>query len=110
MEKSVLYEHRSHNSRLVHLYMRSKSEYYSPILEKEKVSEGYEKWQYLRDFEFPEDFDSSLLEKDFIHIKMKGSKCPHHGTNLTSCKPVNGIVQCPQHGLKWNIETKELVL
>src|SRR6478609_11117185 len=86
MNSDILDEHRQFNSRLVHLYAKTRSEYYSPILEKDKMSETYEKWQYLRHHDFPDDFDNELLKKDFIHIKMKGEKCPHHGTNLKGCK------------------------
>ena len=37
--------------------------------------------------------------------KMKDMKCPHHNTNLTSCKAVNGVLTCPMHGLRWDITT-----
>lgn len=35
--------------------------------------------------------------------------CPHKGACLKSQPVVDGVVTCPQHGLRWNVATGELV-
>lgn len=40
--------------------------------------------------------------------RMKNMICPHKKTKLHSCKTIGDIVQCPLHGLKWNVKTGEL--
>lgn len=47
----------------------------------------------------------SVLNYDCIH---KG-KCPHRGYDLSQEVPVNGIITCPLHGLKFNAKTKKLL-
>jgi hypothetical protein len=43
------------------------------------------------------------------HLK-PGLICPHKGADLTHCPAdENGVVECPLHGLRWNIHTGELV-
>ena len=36
-------------------------------------------------------------------------KCPHRGYDLSREVPVNGIIECPLHGLKFDEKTKELI-
>jgi len=49
------------------------------------------------------------LELEYRDVKMKCGRCPHWGFDLRSVKPVNGVVQCPGHGLCWKMGTGELV-
>lgn len=97
-----------------HLYPKWKelnAEYYAPIMEVDKLQEYFFKYEYLRDFDFPlnsfKHLEQEMLQKG---CKMKKMKCPHHGTNLISCKSIDGVVTCPQHGLRWNVKTGELIL
>jgi len=51
------------------------------------------------------------LESAYAHCRLKpGLICPHRGAHLGSM-PVDehGHVICPMHGLKWNVQTGELV-
>jgi nitrite reductase/ring-hydroxylating ferredoxin subunit len=41
--------------------------------------------------------------------KMKYMKCPHQGYDMSDCDIVAGVVQCPLHGLKWNVQMGESV-
>lgn len=90
-------------------YKLKNAEYFSPIMESEAVGEFFSPWRYKRDYQFPEG-TFKLLEAAMKGTKMKKMKCPHHGTNLVSCRIVDDVVTCPQHGLKWNVKTGELVL
>lgn len=92
-------------------FEEKEKEYFMPVMEYETIEELYMDWEYLRDHYFPETNTFSDLRKFMEEKKarMKKMRCPHHKTNLTSCKPVNDVVTCPQHGLKWNIKTGELV-
>ena len=47
----------------------------------------------------------SKLKHKCIH---KG-KCPHRGYDLTNVKPINGIITCPLHSLRFNSKTKLLI-
>lgn len=47
----------------------------------------------------------SKLKHKCIH---KG-KCPHRGADLSQVKPIDGILTCPLHGLKFNERTKKIV-
>lgn len=50
------------------------------------------------------------LETAYADQRLKaGLVCPHRGTCLKSMPVVNGVVQCPAHGLHWNVETGALV-
>lgn len=49
------------------------------------------------------------LEAAYKGCKLaKGHICPHRGFDLSHEPVVNGVVTCPLHGLRWNIETGEL--
>jgi Rieske [2Fe-2S] domain len=41
--------------------------------------------------------------------QMQNLICPHRGASLASIEQHHGCVVCPLHGLKWKIETGELV-
>jgi len=40
---------------------------------------------------------------------IKGKLCPHKGYDLSLETPVNGIITCPLHGLKFCVSTKKLL-
>lgn len=85
-------------------------EYFTPIDKEWVLEDIYTEMKYLRDFpEFPK-ASFRLLEDKMKDAIMKYMICPHHGTNLISCRPIDGVVTCPQHGLKWNINTGKLVI
>lgn len=51
-----------------------------------------------------------VLDAVYRDCKLKpGMVCPHKGIPLESVRAVDGIVTCPGHGLRWNVETGELV-
>lgn len=86
--------------------------FYTPLTEKNIKGEPFfNKMKYLRHFrKFPERETFNNLAEKYKDCTMKNMVCPHKGTNLTSCIPVNNVVICPCHGLKWNIETGKLIL
>jgi len=75
------------------------------------VIEQYRMAEYKRDFDAVPEFPRLVEYMVLKGTKMKKMICPHHGTNMKSCRiSINGIVQCPQHGLKWNIKNGDLVI
>jgi len=108
MEEKYVEEHRKHNQKLSNKWKNTNAEYYSPIMKREMIGEVYKEWMYLRDFDIPE-IDNSSLRIRLKRSRMRNFICPHHGTNLKSCKAINNVLVCPQHGLKWNVKTGELV-
>jgi len=93
---------------LYNLHLGKNSEYFAPIIKEDVVDEQYKEREYFRHFE-PFEAEFGSLKNDIKKAKMKRMICPHHKTSLKSCKAVNGIIQCPQHGLKWNVKTGDLV-
>ena len=50
------------------------------------------------------------LEAAYAGCKLKpGMVCPHRGIPLNGCPVKDGVVVCPGHGLRWNVETGELL-
>lgn len=50
------------------------------------------------------------LVDEFKGRRLKpGMVCPHRGTCLKAMPVVDGAVECPTHGLRWNVATGELV-
>ena len=49
------------------------------------------------------------LEEHCAGLKMRGMVCPHRGVPLEGCPTDGDVVQCPGHGLRWNVKTGELV-
>lgn len=49
------------------------------------------------------------LQEACGHMKMTGMVCPHRGMPLEGCPRDGDVVQCPGHGLRWNVKTGELV-
>lgn len=47
----------------------------------------------------------STLKHQCIH---KG-KCPHRGYDLTNVEPIDGVITCPLHSLRFNATTKQLI-
>lgn len=63
----------------------------------------YDDIEYLRtDTHF---IKNSKLKHNCIH---KG-KCPHRGYNLENVKPINGVIICPLHSLRFDEKTKKLL-
>ena len=53
-----------------------------------------------------------LIHKAKLKLKHKcihKGKCPHKGYNLNKVKPIDGIITCPLHNLKFNEITKLLI-
>lgn len=65
---------------------------------KSLISDLFIDWQVFRKIE-------KLCEKRI----MKAMICPHKGTNLNSCEIINDCVQCPMHGLKWDVKSGNLI-
>lgn len=91
----------------ISLHTSKNVEYYAPIMKSNVEDEQYKEREYFRHFE--KFYGFLQLRADFKKAKMKNMICPHHKTNLKSCRIINGIVQCPQHGLKWNVKTGDLL-
>jgi len=54
---------------------------------------------------------SKVIENTKLkHKCITKGKCPHRGMDLSQEIPVNEIITCPLHGLKFNSETKQLIL
>jgi len=53
----------------------------------------------------PDSISKSKLKHKCIH---KG-KCSHRGFDLSQVEPVDGVITCPLHGLRYNAETKQLI-
>lgn len=49
------------------------------------------------------------LQDDCAAMKMTNMTCPHRGLPLDGCERDGDVVQCPGHGLRWNVKTGELV-
>ncbi len=53
----------------------------------------------------------SNLESAFDGQRLKpGMICPHKGVCLKGVTVIDGVVQCPAHGLRWDVETGALVI
>lgn len=52
-----------------------------------------------------------FVNRSKLHSKCISSKnrCPHRKYDLSQEVPVNGIITCPLHGLKFNSESKQLI-
>lgn len=50
-----------------------------------------------------------ISKSKFKHNCIYKNKCPHRGYDLSNEVPVNGVITCPLHGLKFDAETKELI-
>ena len=49
------------------------------------------------------------LEDHYECARMKKGLCPHQGAPLAGLEVVDGVVTCPLHGLRWNVETGTMV-
>lgn len=49
------------------------------------------------------------FENAYATHKLKNMICPHRGLSLIGQPVRDGCVTCPLHGLKWNVESGELV-
>lgn len=41
--------------------------------------------------------------------KIKCGRCPHRGVLLNSVPVIDGVITCPNHGLRFNAETKQCI-
>lgn len=57
---------------------------------------------YITPVEF---IHKSKLKHKCIH---KG-KCPHRGYDLSNVESINGVIECPLHGLQFNSKTKKII-
>lgn len=48
-------------------------------------------------------------EKGVTHLNMDCKVCPHKGTRLDNCKPRDGVLLCPAHGMEFDAETGEIL-
>lgn len=49
------------------------------------------------------------LEDHYAQSVMKNFICPHRGIDLKTCEIKEGMVECPGHGLRWNVTTGALI-
>lgn len=50
------------------------------------------------------------LREAYKDARMKCMKCPHRGFDLSTQPVVNGVVYCPGHALRWDVETGKQVM
>lgn len=54
--------------------------------------------------------DVSLIKNSKLkHKCIRKGKCPHRGMDLSQVSPIDGIITCPLHSLKFDAETKQLI-
>lgn len=54
--------------------------------------------------------DVRLISKSKLkHKCIHKGKCPHRGFDLSQVSPVDGVITCPLHGLKFDSKTKQLL-
>ena len=58
---------------------------------------------------FPQAKWLDKLASTYATCRLKNMTCPHRNISLANCQVVNGIVTCPGHGLRWNVETGKVV-
>lgn len=52
----------------------------------------------------------AALERRYATAYLKAGRCPHRGADLSTIAPdADGCVECPLHGLRWNVATGRLV-
>ena len=49
------------------------------------------------------------LENAYECARMKKGLCPHQGAPLAGLEVKDGVVTCPLHGLRWDVETGAMV-
>lgn len=49
------------------------------------------------------------LRPAYADCKMKNMICPHRGLPLDTLPVIDGVVTCPGHGLRWRVDTGEMV-
>lgn len=49
------------------------------------------------------------LQSTYADASAKCGRCPHKGFSLKGLPEKDGAVTCPGHGLRWNVETGEMV-
>lgn len=67
--------------------------------------------------EFPKSLDPTGRKMEFVrkaeaqcrHLRMKCMVCPHRGMPLTGMPIKDGAIVCNGHGVKWNVETGEMI-
>ena len=54
--------------------------------------------------------DVHLISKAKLRCRrIVNGLCPHKGFDLTSVSPIDGVIECPMHGLKFNARNKKLL-
>ena len=78
----------------------------APIMRRRKYRGSFE--QVLGTFPKAKWMDK--LVSTYATCRLKNMTCPHRNISLANCPVVNGIVTCPGHGLRWNVETGKVVV
>lgn len=78
----------------------------TPVLRLRKCKRVSPKWTDIRGVDV---HWLKPLEKHCADMKMRNMVCPHRGLPLQGCPQDGDVVHCPGHGLKWNVNTGELV-
>lgn len=61
------------------------------------------------DFIFGVTHPNAISKSKLKHKCIHKGKCPHRGMDLSQVNPINGVITCPLHGLKFSAQTKELI-
>lgn len=84
------------------------------LAEKPETSVRWRKCRraYPKAYPVPEVRWMKALEKRYAQSRLSDDmRCPHRGASLVGLpQDERGCVACPLHGLKWNCETKRLVV
>ena len=52
---------------------------------------------------------TAIKKSKLKHNCIYKNKCPHRGYNLSQEPIINGVIQCPLHGLRFDAKTKEII-
>lgn len=69
----------------------------------------YRMLKKIRDVEIKATSTRYISKSKFKHKCIHKGKCPHRGYDLSSEKPVDGIITCPLHSLKFKADTGQLI-
>lgn len=54
----------------------------------------------------PESILGKSFAEKYINKPMKCERCPHKGIDLSSIHPIDGVITCPAHGLKFSLDNQ----
>ena len=79
-----------------------------------RIREGQFKLDWFMLIKYSEKYKAITSKKLIRACKLSGdrlinNRCVHKGFDLSEIEPVNGVITCPLHELKYSVKTKKLV-